>query len=674
MSPMTDATATQASDRLSWRPCTSHVLGWGVFAGSLLLYIFTMPPTIAYGGDCGDLISASHTLGICHPTGYPLYLLLGKLFACIFPFGDIAYRYNLLSALCAAGATSIVALTVHRMGGHIAGALFAAAMLAVSYLFWSQAIIAEVYSLNALFVTLLLYCFHRWAQEDGDHWLYLAGAALGFGLTNHLTMLLVGAALLAALALERRRLDIRRAAVFMLCAALPLLFYLYLPIRARANPHAYWTNPDTFGNFIGYVSGRLYREHMFGLPLSDLPRRLGGFLSLLGVQFLAGNIFALCGLVVMFRDRQPLRYLISFASLLTLIVYLPYDVADIWLFFLPLFVLWTYWMGAGVCEVTRRVTSTCTPVCIASLNTLLVFMIVVQAYAAYPRVNMRGHWFARNDAMEAIGATRGKGTILTGSDELLFSLWYLQKVERRGTQLQTIPMAYPEDQWESGDFQNAARRAMMAGPVYSSAWMPALQSEFDCVLKPMVIELRPCKRRADMLVHPSLVHCTGGQECPPSAAQRPLDYTFDANTEFPITKRGSLRLASIQWTLADGSTNPARARYRLRLFGASVDTSRQSNSSLPTDSQLTKLERTQPEEWTTRWTTTYLPPPLDASAEGSRRFGKVTVPVWVPPNVFALEYRLWGRVELLSAEADFDAPSIKKGPWEHMGTIKVIDK
>ena len=66
---------------------------------SFLVYVRTLCPTV-YVGDSGELISAAYTLGIAHPPGYPLYCLLGKLFTFL-PFGNIAYRVNLLSAFFA---------------------------------------------------------------------------------------------------------------------------------------------------------------------------------------------------------------------------------------------------------------------------------------------------------------------------------------------------------------------------------------------------------------------------------------------------------------------------------------------------------------------------------------------------------------------------------------------
>ncbi|OQY48284.1 MAG: hypothetical protein B6242_02695 [Anaerolineaceae bacterium 4572_78] len=78
----------------------AYLMSIFVFLIPLLAYSLTLAPDITwanYGMDGGDLIVASYMLGVPHPTGYPTYILLSRLFSEI-PFGSIAWRYNLFSA------------------------------------------------------------------------------------------------------------------------------------------------------------------------------------------------------------------------------------------------------------------------------------------------------------------------------------------------------------------------------------------------------------------------------------------------------------------------------------------------------------------------------------------------------------------------------------------------
>ncbi|HKQ61790.1 MAG TPA: DUF2723 domain-containing protein, partial [Candidatus Polarisedimenticolaceae bacterium] len=87
----------------------------GVGSAALALFLATSPPTV-YFGDGGELIAAAHALGVAHPPGYPLYVVLGHAFLGL-PWGEAAWRMNLLSALCGASACGVVALLVRRWTG-----------------------------------------------------------------------------------------------------------------------------------------------------------------------------------------------------------------------------------------------------------------------------------------------------------------------------------------------------------------------------------------------------------------------------------------------------------------------------------------------------------------------------------------------------------------------------
>ena len=104
-------------------------------------------------------------LGIAHPTGYPLYLLLGKLFS-LLPVGAVAWRLNLASAVFALGAT----VAVFRLGLALSRrplpALVGAVALGLVPIYWSQAIVAEVYTLHALIVAVALLAVPAAAQAS----------------------------------------------------------------------------------------------------------------------------------------------------------------------------------------------------------------------------------------------------------------------------------------------------------------------------------------------------------------------------------------------------------------------------------------------------------------------------------------------------------------------------
>src|SRR5882762_9922663 len=139
-----------------FRPKRAAWLQAGAVALALFaLYAATAPHTVALEDD-GLFILSSYFLGIEHPPGYPLFTLIGHLFTYL-PFGAVAYRVHLASALFGALTGGAAWLCARALIGGRLPAYLAAFALGVSPVFWSQAIIAEVYTLNTFFFLALVF-------------------------------------------------------------------------------------------------------------------------------------------------------------------------------------------------------------------------------------------------------------------------------------------------------------------------------------------------------------------------------------------------------------------------------------------------------------------------------------------------------------------------------------
>jgi hypothetical protein len=154
-----------AMGRKGWDRAGDGLLAAALFLASLILYLQTLAPSVAtLFDDSLEFPLVSYLLGIAHPTGYPLYTLLGKLFT-EGPWSNVAWAVNLLSAVAGALASSLVYLVVRELGARRFPAVIGVLALAVSPVFWSQSVIAEVYGLNSLFVAALLWLALRWARS-----------------------------------------------------------------------------------------------------------------------------------------------------------------------------------------------------------------------------------------------------------------------------------------------------------------------------------------------------------------------------------------------------------------------------------------------------------------------------------------------------------------------------
>ena len=280
-----------------------------IFLGATALYLFTLAPSITqqhFGVDSAELTATAHIMGVAHPPGYPTYLLLAKTFSLLVPWGDVAHRINVLSAVSGAGAAVLVYYISHlviertlRVSGATffrasAASIVAAASFAVSPLLWSQSVIAEVYSLNALFTGGVMLLALRWSNDPGaGSWPLIAAALLmGLGLGNHLTLVFVALPVTYLMVLHRRDLTLVLIAKLLGTFILGLSVYIYLPIRASENPGINWGNAANPEGFLWTVSATIYRGLAFGTALADLPRRLVEWADVLVRQFNALGGFA----------------------------------------------------------------------------------------------------------------------------------------------------------------------------------------------------------------------------------------------------------------------------------------------------------------------------------------------------------------------------------------------
>ncbi len=156
---------------------------------TLALYARTLAPGVV-DADGGEFQFAAWNFSFVHPTGYPLYLILGGLFQHLVPFGDPAYRLNLFTALTAALAVAVLYLVVYTITGQRLAALIASASFALTRTFWFDANAAETYDLNAFFIALLLLLALRWQAKPRASTLALFALAFGLALTHHRTVVL----------------------------------------------------------------------------------------------------------------------------------------------------------------------------------------------------------------------------------------------------------------------------------------------------------------------------------------------------------------------------------------------------------------------------------------------------------------------------------------------------
>ncbi|ELW69046.1 hypothetical protein TREES_T100020343 [Tupaia chinensis] len=239
--------------------------GVAVFAAVAAVFTLTLPPSVP-GGDSGELITAAHELGVAHPPGYPLFTLVAKLAIILFPFGSIAYRVNLLCGLFGAVAASLLFFTVFRLSGSYAGGILAAGVFSFSRLTWQWSIAAEVFSLNNLFVGLLMALtvhFEEAATAKERSKIAKIGAfCCGLSLCNQHTIILYVLCIVPWILfrlLKKKELSLGLVLKLSLCFTAGLLPYVYLPISSYLN-QARWTWGDQT-TLLGFLTHFLREEY-----------------------------------------------------------------------------------------------------------------------------------------------------------------------------------------------------------------------------------------------------------------------------------------------------------------------------------------------------------------------------------------------------------------------------
>lgn len=241
-------------------------VGGAVFFLAYLVYLLTLYPSVP-AEDGGEFTTAVAALGVAHPPGYPLYVILGKVFTALIPFGTFAWKVNVFSALCGAVAAVFFYLCVKLFTRDDLSSFFGALLFAFGGIFWSQSVRAEVYTLNAaLFLGILFLIFlwyekrHDLTADESRRCLFLAAFLYGLSLGNHHLMLMAGPPLLlfAVLTVPRFFKDWRFLVKVFLFFCAGLAVYLYLPVRAAMQPDLNWGDPSTWQGFWDHVTRKLY--------------------------------------------------------------------------------------------------------------------------------------------------------------------------------------------------------------------------------------------------------------------------------------------------------------------------------------------------------------------------------------------------------------------------------
>jgi hypothetical protein len=394
-----------------WRAALGAAAPFLAASVAFALYVATIAPDLSWANraaDGGELITAAATLGVAHPPGYPLYILAGKLFSAL-PVGTVAFRLNLLSAAGLSLAVCLLAVTGSRLSpakGRKAAAA-AALLFAVTPLVWGQALVAEVYALNAALVaaTLLLLLTTR---RPG-----LSGFFLGLAVLGHSTSLL-----LLPLALYKTpRRQWPRFAAAMAAGLAPALL---LPFFAAGDSPVVWGEIASIAGWWDHITAGIYRANLGHWPGSA---HWEGLRSDLSANVLPVVLVG-AGLFVAARAARPSPVLpaavpatpaaaLVFTFGLYALFALAYDTPDAAVLLMPGLMILALLLSAALPRL--GISALLAPVLLAALF--------------FGRMDLSHDRAVRPVAESLLRDAPAAAVVLTPGDRTIFTLWYFHHVE-----------------------------------------------------------------------------------------------------------------------------------------------------------------------------------------------------------------------------------------------------
>jgi hypothetical protein len=358
-------------------------------------YYATLLPGLELG-DSASFQTGVGSLDLTPRQAYPLYYGLGSLFALVYP-GEPARALNFASAVYGAVAVGIATLLTIRATESRAGGLVTGLLLAFSYTFWSQAILAEVYTLHLLIVGAAIVALLAWSTQQTTTRLaaFYAVYALGFG--NHLSMVLLLPAFAAFLLMERHAGPADPLRPRMIALAVGLAFVGAL--QYAWNFRGLWTSVeppvsmyDAIGKFWFDVTKSDWRETIvMNVSEAGLEARPAMYWFDLRQQFgVPGVALAVAGAIRLLARRPRVGGLLVLTYLANLAFAWTYNVGDAYIFFLPSHYVLAILAGAGVAGVLALAARSFGTAAASVLGLLCVVYPIWRGYDTFPAVD-RSH-------------------------------------------------------------------------------------------------------------------------------------------------------------------------------------------------------------------------------------------------------------------------------------------
>lgn len=392
-------------------------LVWLVVPAALGLYLYSKAPVVGLI-DSGELATGCYLMNILHPTGYPLYTMLGRV-ASLVSLGSVFSRVAMLSALSAAGGVGLFLWLLLRMRLSPVASGATALLLAVSLPAWSVAVDVEVYALTILLAVLVLFTGE---QAERGRRLLLFAYASGLAMTNHLSAGSVVLGVGLAVFMAGKRAVLRSLLALTALFLLGLTPYVLLLLRARASPMLCWGMPVNLERLWWHVTGKQYQVWMFQGSLREVLAGVarGAVLLCRSLAFVLTPIMG-WGVFLLWRERRGLAIGLLVVVLVASGYAVNYSIPDIESYYLPALLALLVFTAVGADRLARS---------IGRWQHLLWLPALAMLFLNLPDTTRRGDCVAHDAALNTLASADSNAIIITDWWDLYAPLLYLQSVER----------------------------------------------------------------------------------------------------------------------------------------------------------------------------------------------------------------------------------------------------
>lgn len=429
--------------------------GYLAFLIPFIVYLFTSSPEVTFF-DSGELISSSFILGISHPPGYPLYVMLSHPFIYL-PFGSVAFKIITFSIIMGAFCGYIcyrIALEVLKDFEYKEiVALTSSLTFSFTYTLWSQSVVAEVYCLSTFLIGLSIFLLLRYTSTSSIRLLFLVSFLFGISITAHYTSLVVFPLIVFVIFLKNKKLffDVRFLSVSLFFFLFGLSTILYLPFRAWQATSLSWGDPQNISQFLWMI---LRKGYAIKGPERSIPLFLEQMKSFnLYREFgIVALFFVVFGCITGFR-----KYITYFAITIIVLMVLNVGVViygnpveeNIFLlesFHVPGYLVLSIFIAFAVKEIAFLVKRFKVKEFIVA-SILLVALPLSSLAVNYSSNNWSNYYISYDYGKNVLKSCKYNAVLFTWGDSGAFPLWYLQAVEKYRTDVVLLHCPHLDAYW-----------------------------------------------------------------------------------------------------------------------------------------------------------------------------------------------------------------------------------